>query len=131
MMKLHIVKKTGMKRSFYKKHSDAFAAAIIMLPMFIWWFIVSGIPVLSAFVLGFFKIENLAMRDFQFVWLDNFKTFFTEGQYLGDLWRTVWIGGLSTLLPVISGLGLSLLLNMKLKGRGIYRTIWYLPLPQQ
>ena len=115
------------KRSFYKKHRDAFTAAIIMLPLMFWWFIVAGIPVLFAFGLGFFEINSIVNRDINFVGLQNLQTFFTTRRYWEDLWRSVWLGGLSTLIPVLAGLGVSLLLNMQIKGRGFYRTIWYLP----
>lgn len=126
-------KETGMvskelagKRSFYVRHKDAVTAAIILTPMLAWWIVACGFPTVFGFVLGFFEWKSVNATP-KFIGLENFITFFSSPHYLSVLWRTVWLGVTCTVLTVLSGFGVALLMNMKLKGRGIYRSLWYIP----
>ena len=114
------------KTSFLNKHRDACTATIIMAPMALWWAVVSGIPLIFAFGLGFFDWKIVTEMP-EFVGLKNFIAFFTDTSYLMDLWRTVWIGTLSTAVTIIGGFIIGLLLNLPIKLKGLYRTMWYLP----
>lgn len=114
------------KTPFLKKHRDACTAAVIMTPMVLWWAVASGVPLVFAFGLGFFDWKIVTQMP-KFVGLKNFITFFTDKSYLMDLWRTIWIGTLSTAVTIIGGFIVGLLLNMPIRLKGLYRTMWYLP----
>jgi len=47
--------------------------------------------------------------------------------YRDALWHTAVIGGLTLALTSSAGLAMALLLNTRVPGAGIYRTLWYLP----
>jgi multiple sugar transport system permease protein len=115
----------GWKR-FRRRNADTITATIILGPMLLWWIVVSGFPILFSFVLGFF--EWIGINDHpKFVGFHNFVIFFKDKSYVADLMRSIWMGGLVTGLTIISGFGAALLMNMPLFGKGIYRTLWYVP----
>lgn len=122
------MKKQGDRRGslFYRKHHDAIVAAVILIPMGVWWIAVCGFPLLFGFVLGFFDMRGV-MATPTFNNFANFIAFFTEEPYLRELWNTIWIGVLSTTLTTLAGLGIAVLLNAVGKFRGLYRSVWYLP----
>jgi multiple sugar transport system permease protein len=64
----------------------------------------------------------------RWIGLQNFVTMFTDDRYFGwSLWVTVKYM-LMTLIPgIVLGLSLALLLNQKLRGMNLYRTIFYIP----
>lgn len=119
-------KPPGSWKRFTTEHRDALLAAVILLPMVAFWLLISGFPTLFGFVLGFFRWVGLADSP-KFIGLDNFIHFFKEPTYTHALWRSVWLGGLVTGITLLSGFGAALLMNMPLRGRGFYRSIWYIP----
>lgn len=120
---------TGKSPSFkrgLRRHRDAVIAAVILVPMFLVWLIVSGFPTLFGFVLGFFEWVGLADTP-NFIWFGNFIDFFKNPVYTDALWRSIWLGGLVTGVTLIAGFGAALFMNMPLFGKGFYRSIWYIP----
>ncbi len=115
-----------LRMSGFIKHHDSIIAAIILTPMILWWVVVSGVPLVFGFGLGFFDWRVVTKLP-DFAGLKNFITFFTDKSYLMDLWRSAWIGVLSSIIVVVFGLILGMLLNSKIRFKGFYRTIWYLP----
>ncbi|UKS28314.1 sugar ABC transporter permease [Paenibacillus sp. HWE-109] len=115
----------GWKR-FRRRHADAIIATIILGPMLLWWGVMYGIPIIFSFVLGFYEWIGINDRP-KFVGFHNFVLFFQDKTYVADLMRSIWMGGLVTLLSIIAGLGAALLMNLPLFGKGIYRTLWYVP----
>ena len=114
------------KKNFRMRHRDAITAAIILTPMLIWWLAACGFPTAFGFTLGFFEWKSVNATP-RFIWLENFVTFFTSPYYMSVLWRTVWLGLTCTVLTVGFGFLIAMLMNMRLKGRGIYRSLWYMP----
>lgn len=108
------------------RHKDAVIAAVILVPMFIFWLVIAGVPTLFGFGLGFFEWIGLADTP-NFVWFDNFISFFQNPVYTDALWRSVWLGGLVTFITLAAGFGAALLMNLPLFGKGFYRSIWYVP----
>lgn len=113
-------------KKYYRKHHDGVVAAIILVPMFIWWIIACGFPLIFGMVLGFFEMRGVNAIP-EFIWFDNFIAFFTTDSYLKELWNTIWIGSLSTLLTNVIGLLVALMFRAIGKLKGFYRSIWYVP----
>lgn len=111
---------------FLHRHRDAVVAAVLLGPMISWWVVVSGLPTLFGFFLGFFEWIGLASSP-KFVWFDNYIRFFQDPLYYNALWRSIWMGLLVTALTTIGGFGAALLMNLALFGKGIYRSLWYIP----
>lgn len=111
---------------FYRNHKDAVVATVILGPMLLWWMIIAGFPTLFGFFLGFFEWIGVAGSP-KFVWFENYNRFFRDSVYYMALWRAVWIGLLVTGATIIGGFLAALLMNLPLFGKGIYRTLWYIP----
>ncbi|MFC7248235.1 carbohydrate ABC transporter permease, partial [Catellatospora aurea] len=62
-----------------------------------------------------------------FVGLDNFTRAFKDPTFLGDLWHTLVLITLSLVIQLPVSLALAMLLNQKLKGRSVYRVIFFAP----
>lgn len=116
----------GLWKRFKTRHHDAMLAAVLLLPMIVFWLLVSGFPTAFGFILGFFHWVGLADSP-KFAGFDNFVHFFKDSVYTSALWRSIWLGGLVTAVTLAAGFGAALLMNMPLKGKGIYRSIWYVP----
>ncbi|SFT15982.1 carbohydrate ABC transporter permease [Paenibacillus sp. BC26] len=113
-------------KKFTKKHRDAIIATVILGPMILWWLVLSGFPILFGFLLGFFEWIGIAGSP-KFVGIDNYIRFFQDPLYYNALWRSIWMGGLVTVVTLTAGFGAALLMNMPLFGKGVYRSIWYIP----
>jgi multiple sugar transport system permease protein len=63
----------------------------------------------------------------EFVFLDNYKTMLANELFWKCLYNTFYMAILGTPVFLITSLIMSLLLNIKIKGQSIYRTLFYLP----
>jgi multiple sugar transport system permease protein len=83
-------------------------------------------PLLATLYLGFTKWT--ITRPAQWVGLDNYTRMFTTDPLF---WQALKVTGLYVLLSLplklVFGLALSLLLNLKVRGMNVYRTIFYIP----
>jgi multiple sugar transport system permease protein len=66
-------------------------------------------------------------REVNFVWFGNFYRIITSSDFLESLRVTAIFIFSSTLLTLVFGLALALILNEKLRGRGLFRVIFTLP----
>lgn len=119
------IREASVKRVM-ARHKDALIATAILTPMFLFWLVLSGFPTLFGFFLGFFEWIGLTDTP-NFIWFDNFVSFFKNPVYTDALWRSIWLGGLVTAVTLAAGFGGALLMNMPLFGKGFYRSIWYIP----
>lgn len=62
-----------------------------------------------------------------FLGLANFKELFHDPLFFTSLWNTVYYTGLSVPLCLFGGLLLAILLNQRVRGLNLFRTIFYLP----
>ena len=83
-------------------------------------------PVLYALAISFFQAS--AEDPFhRFVGWENFSRLFEDPVFWGALANTAWYAVLTVLSSIVVSLAVALLLNQKLRGQGIYRTIYFLP----
>jgi multiple sugar transport system permease protein len=107
-----------------RQRSDALWGLFFIAPQVIGILAFSLIPVGYAFVLSVMKWDGLGEREF--VGLDNFRNQFADPDFRGALSHTV----VYTLIAVPGSVSLSLLLALAVnhvKGKSIYRTIFFLP----
>ena len=108
------------------KWKQAWAINVMYIPAVILFLVF----ILSPFIRGIgisFTDWNGYSQQKNFVGLRNYKTFFTDKNMKTVFINTLLFGGLSTLFQNILGLGYALLMDLKFKGRGLVRTIIYLP----
>jgi multiple sugar transport system permease protein len=61
------------------------------------------------------------------VGLKNYQTFLTDRTYWHSIWNTIYYAIGSVAVVNLAALPMALLLNQKLRGLNIYRTVFYLP----
>jgi multiple sugar transport system permease protein len=86
----------------------------------------------TVFALGFafyltFHEWSIIEPDKPFVGLDNYRDMIHDERFRRSIFNTLYFTGASVPLGMLVGLGIALLLNQPLRGRGILRTLYFLP----
>ena len=110
---------------YLRKHRQAVEAWIILTPILAYFTIFSIIPVFADLYVSFTR-WNGVMGSPTWVGFANYRRLFTP-LYRLIIFNTLLIA--SVILTVRTGLGffIALLLNTKVKGRGLFRALWYIP----
>jgi multiple sugar transport system permease protein len=105
---------------------EAFEGYLSLTPWAIGFALFTAAPILISVILGF--TEWTVVRPPRFIGLDNYVHMFTDDPLFWSAIRaTVGYVILSLPLRLVCGLGLALLLNLKIPGIHIFRTIFYIP----
>ncbi len=108
------------------EQKEAISAFIFLSPFLVWMVFLMGGPILAAFFLSFCKWDILT--PIQFVGLDNYKEmFFNDPRFWKALFNTAYFTFLSVPIGMVLSIVVALLMNQRVKGIGIYRTLFYLP----
>lgn len=112
------------RRSMRQK--EALAGYLFILPGILGLLLFSAIPLGAALVISFTDYNILQSPDW--VGLQNYTTAFTNDDlFWPSLGRTFYFVLLSVPLGILFSLALALLLNQKLRGTSIFRTMFFLP----
>ncbi|MFJ9019263.1 carbohydrate ABC transporter permease [Streptomyces sp. NPDC102259] len=84
------------------------------------------LPMLFALYASFFRWGGFGMPD-DYIGGDNFSRLFQDPVFLGDLWRCLLLVGLSLVLQLPFALALAVALNQKIRGRAVYRMLFFAP----
>lgn len=102
------------------------AAAFLTLPLAVYSVIVIG-PLLYSFFFSFTDWNGLS-PEFRFVGLSNFRKIFTDRLFANAIQNTVvWMAAAIT-VPSLGGLALALILHERLRGAGLFKSMFYLPI---
>ena len=83
-------------------------------------------PTLASAYYSFTKFNGV--RDPQWTGIGNYLELFTsDGEFVDAVYSTVYFAVVSIPLAIIFAFGLALMLNAKIRGQVIYRTIYFLP----
>ncbi|MGH2614966.1 MAG: carbohydrate ABC transporter permease [Thermomicrobiales bacterium] len=108
------------------RRQETRAGLLFILPWLISLLVFTTYPVLATFYLSFTEYNILQAPSW--IGLDNYRTIFSEDP---TFWKAVRNSAVYALVSVplklIVAFGLALLLNMGVRGIGVYRTIFYLP----
>ncbi len=85
------------------------------------------VPVTLGAYTSFFKWNGLGGPPTDFIGLDNFTRLLDDDVFLGDLKRGLILVVLSLVVQLPVALGLALLLNQQMRGRGVYRLLFFAP----
>ncbi|HYG57513.1 MAG TPA: sugar ABC transporter permease [Symbiobacteriaceae bacterium] len=100
----------------------------VMLPCLIVLLIVGVIPIGYTLYVSFFKFRFLdSAAPTAFVGLANFAAGLQDARFWSSLGRTFVFAGIAIPLEVIIGLGLAILLNRNIRGKGVVRALLILP----
>jgi ABC-type sugar transport system permease subunit len=115
-------------RRWYRRHRDAVIAWTFLTPMTIYFLLATFIP------LGFLLVVSLTEWNIisppRWVGLYNIQRVFSSFDhyfYLKVIGRTVLYAISILTLNIVGGFFVALVLNQSLKGKGVFRTMWYLP----
>ncbi|MFC8981198.1 carbohydrate ABC transporter permease [Streptomyces sp. NPDC057411] len=99
------------------------------------WFLVPALALFLVFVLapivvavytGFFKWGGIGPLQ-EWVGFANYSRLFDDQVFLGDLWRGLYLIVLSITVQLPFALFTAILLNQRLRGRAVYRTLFFAP----
>ncbi len=98
---------------------------MFIIPALIFYLVFWISPVLMSFFYGLTDWNGLGEANY--VGFDNFRFLFKDGTLFNAMKNTIVYALIVVVWGNIQALALALLLNMKLKARGAFRTIFYIP----
>ncbi|MET7074426.1 sugar ABC transporter permease [Trueperella pyogenes] len=105
---------------------EVVTAAVLLAPATVILVVFSLYPILSAGYISLTSWNGLTPRK-EFIGLGNYVRMLADPEFLNSLSVTLIYAAGVCLLSVASGLVIALLLDAPLRGRGLYRTIYFLP----
>ncbi|MCW8378409.1 carbohydrate ABC transporter permease [Streptomyces justiciae] len=84
------------------------------------------LPMLFALYAAFFRWGGFGMPE-DYVGVDNFTDLFDNPVFMGDLWRCLVLVLLTLALQLPFALAMAVLLNQRLRGRAVYRMLFFAP----
>jgi raffinose/stachyose/melibiose transport system permease protein len=104
----------------------ALVIVAFLLPPALIYFLLVLLPVLQAVYYGFFRWNGLGPIQ-QFIGLDNYVRILHDRIFLKALGNNLLITALSLIVQLPLALGLALLIRRNLRGRTLFRMIFFLP----
>lgn len=108
-----------------KKFLDKYEGFLFISPWVLGFFIFSLIPIIAALFIGFTDWNSLTSA--KFIGLKNYVDLFKDEDFLNSLSITVKFAIISVPLGIITSMTIAVLLNNKIRGISLFRTILYLP----
>lgn len=109
-----------------ERHNRFWRVALLALPLSVFGIFVIW-PLLSSFYYSFTNWNGFN-SDYDFVGFSNFAKIFTDSLFLNAaINTTIWMVA-AILVPTVLGLLLALLLDSRVPGTRIFKTIFYLPI---
>ena len=106
---------------------EARAAKLFLIPAFLGLTFITYLPLISVFVLSFFKWTAIMPKPI-YIGLDNYIKLFTRDIFF---WTSVKVtlqyAGLTVVISMIYSLTVAMLLNRKMPARGFLRAVFYVP----
>ena len=119
-------KKNKIKVTSRAGRKEERTAYLCLIPAFLGVSLISYLPTLAVFVLSVFKWNGLSSPEF--VGMDNFQRIFTKDIYFTDsIKATILYALLAVVGAIIYSLLVALLLNMKIWGRTLFRSVFFIP----
>ncbi|WFE30007.1 sugar ABC transporter permease [Solwaraspora sp. WMMD791] len=118
----------GVDRALRRRRiSDRITIVAFLLPALVLFALLVVVPILVAGYTSFFRWNGFGGVPTDFIGLDNFIRLLADPVFLGDLRRGSLLLVLSVTVQLPLALGLALLLNQRLRGRAVYRTLFFAP----
>ncbi|MFC5787600.1 MULTISPECIES: sugar ABC transporter permease [Streptomyces] len=114
------------RRPLVRRVRDWLTAFLFTVPGLILFLVFVAVPILYAGYVSLFNWGGFGSPS-DFVGVDNFTRLFQDPVFLGDLWRGLLLVALSLGLQLPFALAMAVLLNQKLRGRAVYRMLFFAP----
>ena len=115
----------GMKMSAAAKREQNWAY-IMVAPTIIGLIVLNLWPFIQTLYTSF--CEHLGFGNYKFVGLANFASIFQRPEFWKATWNTIYFCILTVPIGLFLSLLVAMLLNAKIKGKGAFRTIFFLPM---
>ncbi len=120
-----------MKRRFQPvsrmARQEARAAKLFLIPAFLGLTFITYLPLLSVFLLSFFKWTAIMPQPI-FVGLNNYVKLFTKDMFFWTSVKvTVLYAVLTVCISMVYSVAIAMLLNRKVPARGFFRAVFYVP----
>jgi multiple sugar transport system permease protein len=122
---LYVPPKSGLRRILYLIRKE-WTAYLFLAPTLVLFAIFTVFAVLYSFYLSFHK-WNILEPDKVFVGLGNYARLLSDQRFHLAVFNTLYYTAFAVPLTMIAGLIVALLLNNKIRFRGIFRTLYYIP----
>jgi polyol transport system permease protein len=109
------------------RRSAAWSRRAPLLPALVFMIIVTQLPFVATLVISTLDWNSFRPGERKFVFLDNYKTVFTDDALRQAVGNTVIFTVSVVFISVALGLGIALLLDRKFRGRGFVRTMMIAP----
>ncbi len=113
------------KKMGKREKADNLRGWAVLGPLILYHAVFGLVPL--AIVLYYSLFEDDLFLGKTYVGLQNFITFFTDKEYYTLLFDTLLIAVFTIGLSIVFGLLLAKLMTSNIKGKGFYRTVYYLP----
>jgi multiple sugar transport system permease protein len=108
-----------------REKREAWEAFAYLSPWVVGFLLFTGGPILASLALSFMKWDVISPA--KFVGLANYHYLLKDPLIAKSLANTVFYVALYLPLSIAIALGLAMLLNQKVRGMGLFRTLFYLP----
>lgn len=116
---------TARKRRAGIEARKARMGVLFTLPWILGLLIFYAYPLLASVYYSFTSYSILSPGDF--VGLENYKTLLSDDLFWKSIANTLIYTAMSVPINIVLGIAVALLLNTKIRGVGIYRTIFFIP----
>lgn len=118
-----------MKRTERRSFLDRHFAWIMPAPAVLIMLILMAFPIAYTIYLSVTKWSPTSFGSPEFIGLENYIKLITEdSRFLNAVWRTLWFTVVAVTIQLLLGVGLALIFNREFLGRGIFRTLFLLPM---
>lgn len=124
VVRLKNQKKTKIKMTKMARREEV-AGYLFLLPNMIGFFIFTLVPVVWGLLLSLTNYDGFS--EAAFVGLANFKKLFHDDYFYTSLRNNIYYSIVSVTLTLLFGLLLAVLLQQKLKGSEVFKTIFFFP----
>lgn len=112
-------------KRYSQRHRQAVLAWTILIPMLLYYFIFAIVPVITNFGLSFMRWNGITAMSW--VGFENYITLITSPYYRQIYANTAFFAIGSVLIQIPLGMVVAILVNQKVRGMGLYRSLWYVP----
>jgi ABC-type sugar transport system permease subunit/ABC-type glycerol-3-phosphate transport system substrate-binding protein len=120
---IHVRRQTNGSRS---QRKEAATFYLFAAPWIVGFLVLTLGAMLASLVISFSKWDALSPA--HFIGLRNYSDLFTaDSRFFKALWVTAYYALFSIPLAIVGGLGVSVLMNQKVFGIRLFRTMYYLP----
>jgi len=116
---------TGV-RDVLRRMRKEWTAYLFLAPSLLQFTVLLAFPVIFSFYLSFHE-WNILEPETPYVGLDNYARLLGDARVRQAIFNTLYYTAVSVPATLLSGLLVALLLNNQIHGRGIFRTMYYLP----